>query len=320
MNMVRMGDPALRGEDFRLLRGKGRYADDVNAAGQARAYVLRSPHAHANIKSIDTSSAKSAPGVLVVLTGKELSERGLGMLSPHVPSKKSDGSPGFVCSQPLLAQGRVRFAGEAVAFVVAETVNQAKDAAEMIEVDYEPLPAVIDIDNALAPGAPVIWEENSDNEAFNHTMGDKDAVDAAFNKAKHVVTHRICVNRVTGNALETRGCIAEYDEFEDRYTIRATVQSVHGIRATLAQEIFNVPQSKFRVICDNMGGGFGIKGGCYPEYGLSLWASEIIGRPVKYVAERSESILTDEHGRGGFVDAELALDEEYHFIGLRTYT
>ena len=320
MTMVRIGDPVRREEDFRLLRGRGRYADDVNALRQTRAYVLRSPHAHADIRTIDAAAARRAPGILAVLTGEELAARGLGMLKPAGAGRRSDGSPGFVCSQPLLAQGRVRFAGEPVAFVVAETLDQAKDAAELIDVDYAPLPAVISVDDALAPGAPAIWSDNPGNEAFTHDRGDAAAVDAAFARAEHIVGHRVCVSRVACNAMETRGCIAEYDFDEDRYTLRATVQSVHGIRALIAGQIFAMPQTKLRVVCDHMGGGFGIKGGCYPEYSLALWASEVVERPVKWIADRAESLLTDEQARGGLVDAELALDAEYRFLGLRTHT
>ena len=211
-------------------------------------------------------------------------------------------------------------AGQAVAFIVAETVEQAKDAAELIAVDYTPLPALVTADDALAPGAPAVWDDNPGNEAFTHEVGDEAAVEAGFARAAHVVRHRVCVNRVTGNPMEPRGCLAVYDEYEDRYTIRATIQSAHGIRAVLAEQIFDLPQSRFRVVCDNMGGGFGTRGGCMPEYALSLWASEVVGRPVKWVAERSESLLSDEQARGGFVDAALALDADFRFLALRTHT
>lgn len=320
MEDYRIGSAVVREEDLRLLRGRGRYVDDVNALRQARAWVLRSPHAHAEIRSIDTSAAERMPGVLAILTGKELAARGLGTLRPAAPGKRSDGSPGYVCVQPLLAQGRVRFVGEPVAFVVAETLDQARDAGESILVDYDPLPAAITVDDALGAAAPVLWADNPGNEAFTHVVGDAAAVDAAFAKAAHVVKHRVCVTRVACNALETRGCIAEYEADEDRYVLRATVQSVHGIRAQIAGQIFGIPQTRLRVVCDQMGGGFGIKGGCYPEYSLALWASEIVERPVKWIADRAESLLTDEQGRGGLVDAELALDADGRFLGLRTHT
>ena len=320
MNMMRIGDPIQREEDLRLLTGRGRYLDDVNLLNQARAHVLRSPVAHADIRSIDTTAAKAAPGVLAVLTGDDLAERGLGAIKPAFAGKRSDGSPGFETPQPLLAQGRVRFAGEAVAFIVAETVAQAKDAAELIEVDYDMLPVVISVDDALAPGATAIWEDNPGNEAFTHECGDAAAVDAAIAGAAHVIKHRVMVTRVACNAMETRGCIAHYDSFEDRYELRATVQSVHGIRNQIAGMIFRMPPTKLHVVCDNMGGGFGIKGGNYPEYSLALWASEVTGRPIKWMADRAESLMTDEQARGGLVDAELALDENHKFLALRTHT
>ena len=320
MTMVRIGDAVRRGEDFRLLRGRGRYLDDVQAPGQARAVVLRSPHAHADIRAIDTGAALAAPGVLAILTGDDLAARGLGTVRAVLPTRRADGSPGFKTPQPLLAQGRARMAGQAVAFVVAETLDEARDAAELVDVDYAPLPALATADDALAPGAPAVWDDNPGNEAFTHEVGDAAAVEAGFARAAHVVRHRVCVNRVTGNPMEPRGCLAQYDEYEDRYTIRATIQSAHGIRAVLAGQIFGLPQGRFRVVCDNMGGGFGTRGGCLPEYALSLWASEVVGRPVKWVGERSECLLTDEQARGGFVDAELALDPEYRFLALRTRT
>ena len=233
MSIMAIGQPVRRVEDERLLRGQGRYTDDVDTNKQARGHVLRSPHAHAEIRAIDTEKALKAPGVLIIFTGQDLNERGLGTLKPIMPSKRSDGSLGFVCTQPLLAQDRVRFVGEAVAYVVAETASQAKDAAEMIAVNYAPLPAVVRVDDALAPEAIAIWENNPGNEAFTHQVGNEAAVEGAFQKAAHIIRHRVCVNRVTGNPMENRGCIAEYDAFEDRYTIRATIQSVHAIRAIL---------------------------------------------------------------------------------------
>ena len=318
MNYV--GKAIPREEDLRLLQGRGRYTDDVNALNQAHAYVFRSPIAHADIRSIDTTAASKAPGVLAVLVGEDLEARGLGTLRPAAPGKRSDGSPGFVCTQPLLAQGRVRYAGEAIAFIVAETVAQAKDAAELIEIDFDALPVIILVDDALAPNAYALWDDNPSNEAYTFEKGDAAAVDTALSNAAHVIKHRVCVNRVAGNPMENRGCIAEYDSYEDRYTLRATVQSVHGIRQQIAGQIFGIPQTQLRVICDNMGGGFGTRGGCHPEYSLGLWASEIIGRPVKWIGDRTEGIMTDEQARGGLVDCELALDADFKFLGLRTHT
>jgi aerobic carbon-monoxide dehydrogenase large subunit len=317
MGYYGIGQPVPREEDPRLLRGHGRYVDDVKAIRELRGFVLRSPHAHARIAAIDVRNAKQMPGVAAVLTGDDLKARGLGTLRPAAPRKRSTGAPAYIAPQPLLAQGRVRFAGEPVAFIVAETLDQAKDAAERVAVDYEPLPVVVAAEDALAPGAPAIWEDNPGNEAFFHEIGDKAAVDAAIAKADHVVRHKIVINRVTANTMEPRGCLAQYDADDDRYTIRCTVQSGHGTRAALAGRIFKVPHHKVRVICDQMGGGFGMKGGCYPEYGLSLWAAEIAGRPVRWIAERSEGILSDEQSRGSVVETELALDKNGKFLGIR---
>ena len=317
MALYGIGQPVPREEDPRLLRGQGRYVDDVKAPREARAFVLRSPHAHARIVAIDTRGAKQMPGVLAVLTGDDLRARGLGTLRPMVPRKRSTGAPAYVAAQPLLAQGRVRFAGEPVAFVVADTLDQARDAAERVEIDYEALPIVATAEAALKLGAPAIWEDNPGNEAFFHEAGDKAAVEAAMAHADHVVRHRIAINRVTANSMEPRGCVGWYDEADDRYTIRCTIQSAHGTKAALADRIFRMPHTKFRVICDNMGGGFGMKGGCYPEYGLSLWASEVVGRPVRWISERSEGLLSDEQSRGSIVHTELALDKNGKFLALR---
>jgi carbon-monoxide dehydrogenase large subunit len=317
MSVQAIGQPVRREEDLRLLKGRGRYVDDVREPNEARGCVLRSPHAHARIGKIDTQRALSAPGVLAVLTGEDLRRRGLGTLTPQVRRRQRNGAPAFVCPQPLLARDRVRYVGDPVAFIVAETLDQAKDAAELIHIGYEPLPAVITAEAALAADAPAVWDENPGNEAFFHGVGDKPAVDAALAKADRIVRHTIPINRVTANSMEPRGCLAHYDQDQDRYTIRCTIQSVHATRAALADRIFKLPQHQFRVVCDNMGGGFGMKGGCYPEYGLALWASEVTGRPVRWIAERSEGLLTDEQGRGSVVETELGLDREGRFLALR---
>jgi aerobic carbon-monoxide dehydrogenase large subunit len=317
MAVQTIGQAVRREEDERLLRGRGSYVDDAGEQSDARAYVLRSPHAHARIGAIDAEKAKTAPGVLAVLTAEDVHRRGLGTLTPGVRRRRSSGASAYVCPQPLLADGRVRYVGDPVAFIVAETLNQAKDAAELIDIDYRPLPAVVTAAAALAPGAVAVWDDNPGNEAFFHEAGDKAAVDAAFARAEHIVRDEIRINRVTANSMEPRGCIAEYDGGRNRYTIRCTIQSVHATRAALADHIFKLPQHQFRVVCDNMGGGFGMKGGCYPEYALSLWAAEITGRRVRWIAERSEGMASDEQGRGSVVAAELALDNDGRFLALR---
>src|SRR5580704_2725817 len=317
MSVQSIGMPVRREEDFRLLRGKGRYVDDVRLPREARGYVVRSPHAHARIVALDAVAARAAPGVLAVLTGDELRERGLGTLRPLVPRRRRTGRPAFICPQPILAQDNVRYVGDPVTFIVAETLDQAKDAAEQLALEYEILPAVTTAEAALAPDAPAVWPDNPGNEAFFHEAGNKAAVDAAFAKAARIVRRKTVINRITANSMEPRGCLAQYDPDDDRYTIRCTVQSVHGPRATLAEQIFKLPHHKFRVVCDNMGGGFGMKGGTYPAYALSLWAAEVTGRPVRWIAERSEGLLSDEQSRGSIVDSELALDADLKFLGLR---
>ncbi|HTV46259.1 MAG TPA: xanthine dehydrogenase family protein molybdopterin-binding subunit [Stellaceae bacterium] len=317
MSVQAIGEKVRREEDLRLLRGHGRYVDDAGRHDDARGWVLRSPHAHARIVGIDTIRAKAAPGVLAVLIGEDLRRRGLGTLMPGIRRRRRDGSPAFVCPQPLLAQGRVRYVGDPVAFIVADTLDQARDAAELIQVDYQLLPAVVTAAAALAPGAPAVWDENPGNEAFFHEIGDQAAVEAAFARADRIVRDEIRTSRITANSMEPRGCIAEYDPFQDRYTIRCTIQSVHATRAALANHIFKLPQHQIRVVCDNMGGGFGMKGGCYPEYALSLWAAELTGRRVRWIAERGEGLASDEQGRGSIVEAELALDRDGRFLALR---
>src|SRR5580700_6873192 len=318
MSVQAIGQPVRREEDLRLLKGRGRYVDDIREPNEARGYVLRSPHAHARVGKIDTRRALSAPGALAILTGEDLRRRGLGTLMPGVRRRRRNGAPAFVCPQPLLARDRVRYVGDPLAFIVAETLDHAKDAAELVDIGYEPLPAAMSAEAALAADAPAVWDENPGNEAFFHEVGDRAAVAAALAKADRIVRHTIPINRVTANSMEPRGCLAHYDPDQDRYTIRCTIQSVHATRAALADRIFKLPQHQFRVVCDNMGGGFGMKGGCYPEYGLSLWASEVTGRPVRWVAERSEGLLSDEQARGSTVEAELGLDDNRRFLALRT--
>lgn len=320
MGQFGLGQPVPREEDPYLLRGDGRYVDDVRLLNQAHATVLRSPHAHAAIRSIDADAARKAPGVLAVLTGRDPEILALGKQAPRMPRKRRDGSPAFVCPQAVLAEDRVRYVGDYVAFVVAETLAQAKDAAELIEVDYEPLPSVVSTAGAVEPGAPAVWEECPDNQAYFHEGGDKAAVDAAFAKADHVVKHRMVINRVTTNSMEPRGCLAEYDKHERRYVVRCTVQAPHRIRSVLSTQIFGVPETDFRVISDNMGGGFGMKGGCYPEYALAPLAARLTGRPVKWIEERSEGLLTDEQARDNVSEAELALDGDGKFLAMRVRT
>ena len=320
MGQFGVGQPVPREEDPYLLRGAGRYVDDVILPREARGYVLRSPHAHARIVSLDAGKAKAAPGVLLVLTGQDPEIKALGTQYLRIPRKRRDGSPAFVCPQKVLQPDRVRFVGDTVAFVVAETLAQAKDAAELIEIEYEPLPAVIGTADAVKPGAPAVWDELPGNECYYHAAGDKAAVEAAFAKAAHVVKHHMVINRITANSMEPRGCLAHYDTHEDRYVVRCTIQAPHRIRWILSQMYFKVPEQKFQVIAENVGGGFGMKGACYPEYALTALAARLSNRPVKWIAERSEGLISDEQARDNVTDAELALDKDGKFIGLRVST
>ncbi|HVG50955.1 MAG TPA: xanthine dehydrogenase family protein molybdopterin-binding subunit, partial [Xanthobacteraceae bacterium] len=315
-----IGQSVPREEDPYLVRGLGRYVDDVTVPGQLRGYVLRSPHGHAVIKSIDISAAKDMPGVQLILTGKDEAIMALGTQRPLMPRKKRDGSPATGTPHYALARDRVRFVGDEVAFVVAETLNQAKDAAEAISVDYDILPSVVNIEDALTSDAPTLWPEYPGNIAFVGTLGDKAVTDAAFANAAHVAKHRMVINRITTNTMEPRGSIAEYDARDDRTTLRCTVQGPHTIRRFLANEVLKVPDNKVRVISENVGGGFGMKGGLYNEYILCVAAARVLRQPVKWVGERSESLLSDEQCRDNITEAELALDKDGKFLGLRVKT
>jgi carbon-monoxide dehydrogenase large subunit len=316
-----VGQPVPREEDPYLVRGAGRYVDDVTAPAQLRAYVLRSPHAHAQILRIDIEAAKAMPGVVAVLTGDDLGVLKLGLLKPNMPRKRRDGTPAFISSQPFLARGRVRYVGDPVAFIVAETLAEAKDAAEAIEVDYDILPAVPTTADAIAPDAVAVWEGCPDNEAFTHAAGDKAAVAKSMAGAAHVIRHRMVINRLTTNSMEPRGCLAEYSPREARYTLRCTVQGPHQIRRFIAAEVFGVAETQFRIVSENVGGGFGMKGALYPEYVLASLAARLTGRPVKWIGERSESLQSDEHCRDNITEAELGLDADGRFLALsvRTY-
>ena len=315
-----IGQPVPREEDPYLLRGAGRYVDDVQTIGQARAYVLRSPHAHADIVRIDATQARAMPGVLVVLTGSDADVLRLGSLRPHTPRKRRDGTAAFTSSQPFLARERVRYVGDPVALVVAETLEQAKDAAETIAVEYHLLPAVATTADAIAPDASAVWEGCPDNHAFTHAAGDKAAVAKAMGAAAHVIRHRLVINRLTANSMEPRGCIAEYAARENRYTLRCTVQGPHMIRRFIATEVFGVAETQFRIVAENVGGGFGMKGGLYPEYVLAALAARLVGRPVKWIAERSEALQCDEHCRDNITEAELGFDGDGRFLAFSVRT
>ncbi|HLH90436.1 MAG TPA: xanthine dehydrogenase family protein molybdopterin-binding subunit [Xanthobacteraceae bacterium] len=315
-----VGQSVPREEDPYLLRGAGRYVDDVAQVGLLRAYVLRSPHAHARIRSIDVAAVRQMPGVVLALAGNDPAVMALGTQKPNQPRKRHGGAPAFGCSQLALARDIVRFIGEPVAFVAAQTLDQAKDAAEAIAVDYEMLPAVPTLEEATKPGAHALYDKCPDNIAFVHEAGNKAAADAAIAKAAHVIKHTMRINRLTTNSMEPRGALAEYDARDGRLTLRVTAQGPHQFRRFLAADVFRVPETKIRVIAENVGGGFGMKGGLYPEYILCCLAAKLTGAPVKWVGERSESLLSDEHCRDNITEAELGLDADGKFVGFRART
>jgi carbon-monoxide dehydrogenase large subunit len=312
-----IGQSVRRVEDPRLLRGFGRYSDDVSLPHQAYAVVVRSPHAHAVIRSIDTSAARQASGVLAVLTGADLAADGLGNLPTDKTRKRRDGSAAFATPRPALVRDRARHVGDPVALVVAATTEQAVDAAELVAVDYEPLPAVAATADAARPGAPTVWAEAPDNVAFVWEAGNKDAVARAFASAAHVTRLDFVVSRVAAAPLEPRGAVGEWDRRTGRYTLHTGIQAPHGLRTLLADQVFRVPQSHLRVVTGEVGGSFGMKSGVYPEPVLVLWAAKRLGRPVKWTSDRREGFVTDEHGRDNVSTAELALDANGKFLALR---
>jgi len=314
-----IGQPVRRFEDKRLLSGNGRYQSDNNLLGQAYAYVLRSPHAHAHIRKLDLTAARAAAGVVLIMTHDDLVEAGLGAMGVPFQRKRPDGSPMFARAHLGLAQGTVRYVGEPIALVVAETLAQAKDAAELIDIEYEMLPSVTDTAEA-AEGKIAVWPECPDNISNLFEAGNKAAADAAFANAAHIVRRRYVISRVYAHFMEPRGAIGTWDPGEDRFTLYADVQYPHRVRQALATRIFKIPESRVRVIAGDVGGGFGTKGWQYPEHRLMLLAAKKLRRPVKWTCERSECIQADEHARDNVSDAELALDKEGKFLGLRVKT
>ena len=316
MGEFAIGQAVARTEDPRLLTGRGKYADDFTVPGQCHGYVLRSPHAHARILSVDTSSACAMPGVLEVFTGEDWAAEGFGHLEPFFPRRRRDGRPIVVPPRPALAHGRVMYVGEPVAFVVAESLLLAKDAAEHIRVEYETLPPLTATERIGKPGATELWEGCPDNESFYYTLGDRAAVEAAFARAHHVTRLRMAINRVTAATIEPRGCIGEYDPRDERYTLWTGTQRPHRTRHDIARAVLRIPETRLRVVAGEVGGSFGMKGGHYPEYPLALWASKKVGRPIKWISERGEAMASDDHDRDHISEAALALDRDGKFLAL----
>jgi carbon-monoxide dehydrogenase large subunit len=317
MSKYGIGQPVLRFEDPRLLRGQGRFVNDVNLPGQAHAVFVRSPHAHANIRSIDIEAAKKSPGVVAVLTGHDVKADGLGMPKANIPRKRPDGKPMYAPQRPPLVTDRVRYVGDPVVMVVADTLAQAKDAAELVNIDYEAIPSVTQTADTVKPGAPAVWDDCPDNISNNVERGKKADTEAAIASAARVVKRRYVITRVHAQYMEPRGTLGVYDAGEDRLTLYADVQYPHRVRNMLAQNVFKVPESKMRVIAQDVGGGFGTKGWQYVEHRLTLWAAKKLMRPVKWTCERSEAVMADEHGRDNIGEITLALDKDNKFVALK---
>ncbi len=320
MSGTGIGQPVRRKEDQRFITGSGRYTDDFQLEGQAYGYFVRSPHAHAKIKSIDSAAALAADGVVAVLAGKDLAADELGGLICGWMVHSKDGSEMKAGAHPALAVDRVRYTGDHVAIVIAETLAQAKDAAELVEVDYETLPSVSDGLKALESGAPQIHDEAQGNLVFDWELGDKAATEAAFASAAHVTKFSLNNNRLVPNAMEPRAAIGAYEPASGDYTLYTTSQNPHVARLVLSAFVQLVPEHKLRVVAPDVGGGFGSKIFIYPEETVCAWAAGKVKRPVKWTAERSESFLADAHGRDHHTDAELALDAEGKILGLRVHT
>ncbi|MCA8932201.1 MAG: xanthine dehydrogenase family protein molybdopterin-binding subunit [Rhodospirillaceae bacterium] len=315
-----IGVAVRRKEDRRFLTGTGRYTDDIDRFGQVYACFVRSPYAHASVDSIDTASALGMPGVLAVFTGADVTADGLGPLPAGWMIHSKDGSPMKTPGHPLLVVDRARYVGEAVAVVIAETYAQARDAADALEVEYTPLPATIATGTTSQPGQPQVHDDVPNNTAFDWCIGDKAATEAAFAKAAHITKLDIVNNRLVPNAMEPRAALGEYDAGTDITTLYTTSQNPHVARLVLSAFVQLAPEHKLRIVAPDVGGGFGSKIYVYPEETICAWAARKVKRPVKWTAERSESFLTDAHGRDHVTHAELAMDANGKILGLRVKT
>ena len=315
-NRAVIGDAPLRREDQAFLTGRGRYLDDLDFPGLLHAVVLRSPHPHAEIAGIDATAARAAPGVAAVLTAAEVARDGLGSLEPSYAVNVKTGEPLAYLPQPLLATGKTRYAGEAVAVIVAATPDEALDAAELVAVDYRPLPAVADAEVAVRPGAPEVASEVPGNLCLDWRVGDTAAVTSAIAAAAHVVTIDVDNHRVVTNPMEPRGAVGTFDPVSGRYALHVSSQNVHGIRDHIAR-ILGVAPTAVRLVAPDVGGNFGAKNFVYAEYALMAWAARLTGRPVKWIASRSEVFLADHQARDHRAEATLALDAEGRFLALK---
>lgn len=309
-----IGQPVRRSEDPKLVRGEGRYTDDIGLPGQAYAVMVRSSVAHGVIRGIDTTAAKAMPGVLAVLTAADLTA--YGPLKCPLPLKNRDGSPIKYTPRPALAGDKVRYVGDPIACVIAQTVAQAKDAAEAVTLDSEPLPVVVSARAAAQPGAPLVWDDVPGNIALDYHYGDKDKVAEAFASAAHVVKMPLINQRLVVNSIEPRSAIGEYDVKQEKWTLHSCSQGVFGLKGMM-REILNAPAEKVRVLTGNVGGSFGMKAASYPEYVCILHAARALGRPVKWTDERSGSFVSDHHGRDYDMTVEVAFDKDGLILAVR---
>ena len=317
MTKFGLAQPVRRVEDPRLLKGNGRYTDDITLPAMLWSAVLRSPHAAATLGSIDTAAALAVPGVVAVYTGADLEADGIGGLPCAIPLKNRDGTPRFDPPHPVLALGAVRHVGDPVAFIVAETQKAARDGAEAITVEYDVLPSVTDLATATEGGQPAVWSEAKHNTCFDWEVGPKEQVEELFISAAHVTELTVVNNRVVVNSMEARAALADYAD--GRWTLHTNTQGGWVIKSLLGKAVFHVPEEQFRVVTPDVGGGFGMKLFLYAEHALTCYASRKLGRPVKWISERSEAFLSDTQGRDNITDIELALDKEGHFLALRTH-
>jgi len=315
-----IGAATRRKEDYRFLTGNGHYTDDFNRPGQAFAVFVRSPHAHATIKGVDISNAREAPGVLAVFTGADMAADNVGSLPCGWTVTDRNGEPHKAGPHFPLARDKVRHVGDQVAVVIAETLAQAKDAAELVEVDYEVLPSVTETAQATAEGAPQVHDEAPGNLCYDWIIGDEAQIDEAMAKAHHVTSLDLVNNRLIPNAIEPRAALGEYDVGSGNYTLYSTSQNPHLLRLILCAFVLGLSEAKLRVIAPDVGGGFGSKIFCYAEETVCIWAAKKVGRPIKWTAERSESFLTDAHGRDHVTHVDLGLDENGKFVALKVST
>jgi carbon-monoxide dehydrogenase large subunit len=318
--VIGIGAAPRRKEDLRFLTGRGNYVADIERPGMVFGVFVRSPHAHARIKSIDPGAALAMPGVLAVFTGADLKVDGVNGLPCGWGIKGKDGQPMKEPPHPALAQDKVRYVGDAVGFVVAESLGQARNAADALVVDYNVFPAVVGVADALKPDAALVYDDVPSNLCCDWDLGDKAATEAAFNKAAHIARINLVNNRLVGNPMEPRAAIAEFHPETGHYTLWSTSQFPHVVRLLMGLFVLNIPQQRLRVVAPDVGGGFGVKQFHYAEEAVVTWACRKVGRPIRWVCERSEGFVSDAHGRDHVTEAELALDAGGKFLGLRVKT